>query len=166
MANTAENNDNTKKLGELIKDVRIAMMTTQESDGTLRSRPMATQQVEFDGDLWFFTSADAAKVEEVQQDQHVNLSYAKPNDDTYISVSGNAKFVRDIAKQKELWNPFVKAWFPNGPEDPQVALLKVEVGQAEYWDAPNSKMVKLAGLAKALITGQPPKLGENKKLDL
>lgn len=166
MANVTEKQDELKKLGELIKDVRVAMMTTEESDGALRSRPMATQRTVFDGTLWFFTKAESPKVSEVQRDQHVNLSYAKPDDDTYVSITGKAQLVRDVAKQKELWNPFVKAWFQNGPEDPEVALLKVDVEEAEYWDAPSSKMVKLAGVAKSLVTGQQPQMGENKKISL
>ena len=80
-----------KKLGELIEDIKIAMLTTVEEDGSLRSRPMGTQQVEFDGDLWFFTGQSTAKVDEIQQDQHVNISYANPDDNRYVSVSGRAR---------------------------------------------------------------------------
>ena len=159
--------DDIKKMGEMIKDIRFAMLTTAMPDGTLRSRPMATQQAEFDGDLWFFTGQSTAKVDEIQQDQHVNISYANPDDNRYVSVSGRARLVRDQQKMKELWNPMFKAWFPDGLDDPDLVLLKVDVTQAEYWDSPSSKMVQLAGLVKALATGQrADDIGENEKLQL
>src|SRR3712207_7628755 len=109
MHDQADRDVSIKKLGELIKDINIAMMTTVEADGSLRSRPMATQQVEFDGDLWFFTGASAAKVDEVRQDQRVNISYAKPDNQRYVSISGTAQLVRDKQKMKELWSPLFKA---------------------------------------------------------
>ena len=143
------------------------MLTTVHEDGSLHSRPMATQEPEFDGELWFFTGASSPKVGEVERDHRVNVSYAAPDDNTYVSISGTARLVRDKAKMKELWNPFVKAWFPKGLDDPELALLCVEVDKAEYWDAPSSKMVQLDGLVKATLTGKrPEKVGEHEKLDL
>jgi general stress protein 26 len=166
MADKNQHRDDVKKLGELIKDIKVAMLTTMEEDGTLRSRPMMTQQAEFDGDLWFFTGASAAKVHEIQGEQHVNVSYAEPGDQRYVSVSGAAELVRDAEKMRELWNPVYKAWFPGGLDDPDLALLKVNVSQAEYWDAPSGKMVMLAGFIKSLATGERFEGGENRKIDL
>lgn len=158
--------DNIKKLHDLIKDIRFAMLTTVEDDGTLHSRPMATQEFEFDGDLWFFTAADAAKVKEAQHDRHVNVSYSDPHNQKYVSVSGKAELVRDRTKIEELWNPLFKAWFPDGLEDPNLALLKVNVDKAEYWDSPSSKVVRLLGFAKAVITGKPiGNPGDNAKIE-
>ena len=130
------------------------MLTTEDADGVLRSRPMATQRVEFEGDLWFFTSASSKKVREAATHNEVNLSYVDPGSNKYVSVSGSASLVRDPAKARELWNPIYKAWFPKGLEDPILALLKVEVNKAEYWDSPSSTMVQLAGFLKAVATGQ------------
>jgi general stress protein 26 len=157
-----------EKIRELIKDIRFAMLTTVDEDGSLRSRPMATQKAELDGDLWFFTSAGSSKVDEVQHDQRVNLSYAAPDDNTYVSLSGTAVLVRDPAKMKELWNPALKAWFPKGLEDPEIALLRVRVEKGEYWDSPSSKMVQLAGFVKAIATGERYKAGkgEHDKVEL
>lgn len=166
MDNQADRNASIKKLGELIEHIDIAMFTTIDDNGTLRSRPMSTQQIEFDGDLWFFAGASSATAHEVQRDQRVNISYAKPDEQRYVSVSGAAELVRDQAKIKQLWNPIFKAWFPQGLEDPDLALLKVNVEQAEYWDAPSSKVVALIGFAKALVTGKRPEIGENEKIDL
>lgn len=157
--------DDVKKLAKLIKGIEIAMLTTRDDDGTLRARPMQTQNREFDGTLWFFTQASSHKVLEIDHEHQVNLSYAKPDDNRYVSVSGTATLVRDRAKIDELWSPVLKAWFPKGKDDPEVALLKVDVAKAEYWDAPNSTIVKLVGFAKAVLTGQQYRPGENEKLN-
>lgn len=153
--------DAIKKLDSMIKDVKFAMLTTVAEDGSLRSRPMATQKQEFDGDLWFFTRADSDKVHQAQQENHVNVAYANPDDQQYLSVSGRAELVRDKAKIEELWNPIYKAWFPQGLEDPELALLKVKVEGAEYWDTPNGKMVQLIGFVKAVVTGEPYKASKD-----
>ena len=160
--------DNIQKLGELIKEVKIAMLTTAEPDGTLRSRPMATQKTEFDGTLWFFTRASSPKVEEVENSDNVNVSYADPGNNTYVSVTGTGILVRDHNKAKELWNPILKAWFPKGLEDPDLALLHVTVEKAEFWDSPSSTMVHIAGFVKAIATGHAykPSAGEHEKISL
>jgi len=155
-----------EKLGQLIKGIKVAMLTTLCPDGSLRSRPMATQDAEFDGTLWFFTRGDAPKADEVRRSEQVNLSYASPTDQRYVSVSGTAHLVRDPQKIKEFWNPLLKAWFPEGRDDPQLALLRVDVEKAEYWDSPSSTTVHLVGFVKALVTGQPYRPGANEKVDL
>lgn len=161
-----EQNDPVKKLGEMIRDIKYAMLTTVDAEGALRSRPMATQNEEFDGELWFYTKASAPKVDEVEHDHHVNLSYSHPDDQRYVSISGTARLVRDEDKKKQLWSAPMKAWFPKGPEDPEVALLQVTVDKAEYWDTPGSTVVHLVGFVKAVATGKPYHPGENEKLDL
>ena len=132
------------KLGELITDLNVAMLTTVMEDGTLRSRPMVTQQIDLiDGTLWFFTSSNSPKTDEIIHQQQVNVAYASPDKQRYVSVSGRAHVLRDRAKAKELWKPTAKIWFPQGAEDPSLALLRIEVTAAEYWDSPSSKMVQL-----------------------
>lgn len=162
----ADRNEDYKKLEEMIEGIRIAMLTTVDDDGTIRSRPMGTQDIEFNGDLWFFTKEHSAKVEEVQQEHQVNVAYADPGKNRYVSVSGRATLVTDPVKLKELWTPVLKAWFPDGLEDPELALLKVSVEKAEYWEGPSSKVVQLLGFAKAALTGKPYDTGEHEKLDL
>ena len=157
--------DDVKKLAKLIKGINVAMMTTRDDDGTLRSRPMQTQNHEFDGTLWFFTQASSHKVDEINHEHQVNLSYAEPSDSRYVSVSGTATLVRDRAKIDELWTPVLKAWFPEGKDDPEVALLRVDVSKAEYWDVPTSTIVKLVGFTKAVLTGKQYWPGENEKLN-
>lgn len=157
----SERQDAIKKLGGMIKSTKFAMLTTIAEDGTLHSRPMATQQQEFDGDLWFFTGASSDKVHQAQQHQQVNVAYSDPDDMQFVSIIGTAQLVRDQAKIKELWNPIYKAWFPKGLEDPELALLKVNVEGAEYWDTPSGKMVQLVGFVKAVVTGQPYKASKD-----
>lgn len=161
-----EKDNPTQKLGELIKDLKFAMLTTVDDDGSLRSRPMATQNKTFDGELWFFTRASAPKVHEIEREQHVNVSYAHPTDQTYVSVSGKARVVRDVKKNEELWTAPMKAWFPKGPDDPETALLKITVDKAEYWDSASSAVVHMIGFVKATFTGKPYHAGENEKITL
>lgn len=155
-----------QKLGAMIKDVKFAMLTTQTPEGHLHSRPMATQQVEFDGVLWFLTSISSTKIDEVEQHHEVNVAYADASDDKYVSVAGTAEISRDRAKINELWSPFHTAWFPKGKDDPDIALIKVTVESAEYWNVPESKMVQLIGFAKAAITGKRYHPGEHGEVDL
>ncbi len=166
MENTKTRQEAIEKLNALIEDIDFAMLTTADTDGVLRSRPMSTQKAEFDGDLWFFTSDKTHKVEEIERDNRVNASYAKPEDNVYVSVSGTAEINKDRAKMEELWNPILKAWFPKGLDDPTICLLKVNVEQAEYWDSPSSTLVQIAGFVKALVTGKRADSGENEKINL
>lgn len=123
------------KLWELVRDIPVALLTTDDR-GTLRSRPMVAHQPTFDGTLWFFTRRSSHKSIELGDNYHVNLSYAAPAQNAYVSVSGLAQVVRDPAKQRELWNEEVARWIPADPADEDLALLKVEVQQAEYWSGP------------------------------
>jgi len=164
---TPEHEAHLKTLREIVKDIDFAMLTTLDDDGTLRSRPMSSnKEIEFDGDLWFFTYASSHKVDEVEREHQVGVSFADPKTQRYVSMSGAATLVRDKAKIEELWQPHLKAWFPKGTDEPDIALLKVNVSKAEYWDAPSSFVAHAVGLVKATLTGTPASGGENEKLDL
>jgi general stress protein 26 len=152
------------RLAELVEHSRIAMMTTADANGSLRSRPLATLQMDSQGTLWFFTSLTSPKVEEVDQHRQVNLSYANPEEMDYVSISGRATVVRDREKMRQLWTAWVQPWFPNGVEDPDLALLAVQVEQAEYWDAPGSKVGRMFGLVRAMRSGDTGALGEDVKV--
>jgi general stress protein 26 len=156
-----------RKLAELIKDFKIAMLTTIMPDGSLHSRPMRTQQTSFDGQLWFFSPIDAPKTGEIEVHRQVNVAYSSQNDHRFISVQGKAQVVRDPAKIRELWNPLYKAWFPKGVDDPTISLIRVDVEGAQYWDTPTSPVVYLKGFIQGLVTGKPPKdIGENEKIKI
>ena len=162
MADTAETHD---KLWSMIKDIKTCMMVTEDG-GVLRARPMASTQEDYDGTLWFYTRGGSHKVEEVQKDQTVCLTYAEPKDQNYVSLSGTAKLDFDKDDIKAHWSESLRTWFPKGTDDPDIAILKVKVTQAEYWDAPNSTMLHAYGYVKAVLTGAPPAPGGNEKVKL
>jgi general stress protein 26 len=149
-----------KKISELVKDIRIAMMTTLATDGTMSSRPMAVQDKPFDGKLWFLTRSGSEKVDEVAKDQHVTLTFAEPKDSKYISLKGRASVSEDRSKIHELWNPMYKAWFPKGEDDPEIAILRVDVSEGDYWEASGSSLVMLAKYVAASVAGGKIQLGE------
>ncbi len=143
-----------KKLKDIVNDVNIAMMCTTQKDNSIHSRPMATAGIDDDGTIWFFTNEGSEKVKEIENDNGLCLCYSEPKSNTYACVMGKAKAVDNKAKEKELWSPVLKAWFPKGLEDPNMTLIKVSPNHAEYWDANDSKMVVFFKLAKAAITGK------------
>lgn len=155
-----------KKIGELIKDVRIAMLTTAAPDGSFDSRPMATQKTDFDGTVWFLTRQDSGKVHEIANDSHVSLIYADPSNANYVSAKGRATVSRDQAKIHDLWNPMYKAWFPNGEDDPSIGVLRVDVAEAQYWEASSSRLVRGIKYVAAAATGGRVDLGETGKVKL
>jgi general stress protein 26 len=153
-----------ERVGELIAKARFAFVTTSATDGRLLSRPLAIQEREFDGDLYFFTMAPSAKTEQVAADSHVNVSLQSGDD--YLSIAGTASVTRDQAMIDELWNAHAAAWFEQGREDPSVALLKVHAESAEYWTMDSPKPVALLKYAKAIITGEQPDVATNRSLEL
>jgi len=156
---TAQGSD---KLAKLIKDIKFAMFTTHKMQGHLHSRPMTTQNKDItDDSLWFFMSRSGDPVSEFQGDDQVNVSYADPGSDTYVSVAGTARVVEDQARKQALWNKGAEAWFKGGVDDPDLALVQVSIAHADYWDVKESKIVQLYKTAEAAITGKPPKLGEH-----
>lgn len=156
--------EDTRKVAELIKDQRFAFLTTTTPEGKLTSRPMTLQEVEFDGDLWFFAEAGSHPVQHIQVSPQVNVGVGSGG--TWVSLTGHASVVADVAKKKELWNGGVEAWFPQGPEDASVVLLRVEGDSAEYWDSPGGRLATAFSFVKAKATGERIDAGENEKVDL
>jgi len=150
-----------RKIAELAKGIHICMMTTVSTDGELSSRPMAVQDEPFNGVMWFLTRSTSEKVDEIKQDQHVLLTFAEPSDSKYLSLKGRASVSQDRTKIKELWNPMYKAWFPNGEDDPLIAVLKVEVTEGDYWEASSSKLVMMTKYLAAAVTGGEVPVGES-----
>ena len=154
-----------EELWERIEDVRVALMTTVELDGSLRARPMWTQGDDFDGTLWFFASDDGALADELAHESRVCLAYGAPDKDLYLSVSGRAELLHDRAKAEEMWNTFAEAWFPGGVDDPNLVLVRVDVEQAQYWEDKKPKVLQFAEIVLGAVTGNPPKSGDVRKLD-
>ena len=152
------------KLIELTKDIKITMFTTIDAEGHFVSRPMAHHLVEPDGDLWFFAERDSRVFEQITANPHVGLTLT--SNDTWISIDGDAGVVEDLAKKTELWNSWVEAWLPQGPDDPNVVLIKVDAHTAEYWDTPGGTVASLLSFAKSKITGEPYQGTDREIVDL
>lgn len=152
------------KLREQIADIRVAMLTTVDELGDLRSRPMATLELGDDGDLWFFTRCDAPKVEETEREHRVNVAYAAPPSHRYVSVSGRAQLVHDREKIRRLWRPAHRLYFPDGPDDPALALLCVTPKFAEFWCTPPTLLGRAVHLLRTALAGQSPQPGSHEKL--
>lgn len=159
-------NDEQARLWNLIKDIKFGMLTHRHANGLLHSHPLTTQNRGSDeAVLYFFVPKNGEIAGSLASDANVNLSYADPGSDSYVSIAGQARMIEDAAKKKALFNPMVKSWFPQGLEDPNLGLLGVQIVDAEYWDVKDSKMVQFFKMAKAAMTGKPPSIGEHHKVD-
>lgn len=145
-----------KKVAELIKDVRTVMLTSSEP-GHLHSRPMTPLKLEADGSVWMFTSRDAFE----GVPGNVNLAFADHDHGSYVSLEGAAQLVDDRQRIHELWTLAAKPWFPDGPDSPDLILLKVETHEVAYWDSPGSKVVRALAMAASVVAGKPVGLGEH-----
>ena len=155
------------RLGELIQDINVAMITTVGLDGALHSRPMFTRRLENDENLWFFTSEDSLKAHEVSDEHQVNVTYSEPKHQRYVSVSGTATIVRERPLMHRLWHPMVRSYFPQGLDDPKLALLRVRIESAEYWEVAANQMAKLYAQARSIATGDALRpMGEHRHVDL
>jgi general stress protein 26 len=160
------------QLYELIDDIEIALMTTRRADGSLVSRPMATQARAEGSDLWFVTNGETAKIDELETDPQVNLAYYKNGTYEFVSVSGIARLSRDPQKLRELYSPDWRAWFGDeggarngGPEDPRIVLVLVEAQSATYLKARHGKAVTLFNVVKGAVTGARPDVGTKGELN-
>jgi general stress protein 26 len=153
MEKNLENEEALAKFKKLVEEIMICMFITDNTEEN-HTRPMATIDVEENGTLWFFTDIRSIKVEEVSMTKKVHLTYAHPGKDRYLDVRGSSSVVTDRQTIKDKWKPIVKPWFPNGPEDPNLALLKVEPTQTHYWDSETGKMVEFLKMAASIVTGK------------
>ncbi|MEO7046824.1 MAG: pyridoxamine 5'-phosphate oxidase family protein [Ferruginibacter sp.] len=160
------NKEQMDKFKELINEVRTCIFITKSAEGKLRGRPMATAKVEDDGSIWFFTNEYSGKVQEISHQNQIFLSYSSPSKNSYVVLTANATLSDDKAKMKELWNPIMKAWFPEGLEDPKILLVKADPEEVEYWDNSSNKIVVLFNMVKAAVTGKGYSEGEHGKLSV
>jgi general stress protein 26 len=145
--------ESLKYLREKIDHVKVAMLTTYNNGNGFNSRPMATADVDEEGNIWFFTNEHSPKASEISIENRVSLTYSDPDRHTYLSLIGDASLIADKENMKALWNPFIKAFFPGGIEDPNLILLKITLTDAEYWDSRSSSMVVLFNMLKAAVSG-------------
>jgi general stress protein 26 len=146
------------QVASLIDGMRIAMLTTIEDDGSLASRPMTALEMDADGALWFFTDLRSAKVDHLRV---ASLSFTDEDRATYVSLSGRSEVDTDRGRIHQLWTNFAKPWFPDGPDSPNLALLKFTPESADYWDGPNSKMARVFGMLASVVAGKPVAVGEH-----
>jgi general stress protein 26 len=154
MEKNLSNEEAVKKFKKLVNDINVCMFITNNNEQG-HTRPMATIEVEENGTLWFFTDLRSVKVEEVNKDHIVHLVYAHPGKESFLDVWGNASIVTDKQNIKDKWSPFVKAWFPEGLDDPNLALLRVQPQDVYYWDAEAGKMISFLKIIAGVVTGKP-----------
>jgi general stress protein 26 len=138
---------------EIAQDARFCMVTSTADDGALHARPMTPQQVTDELEAWFFVSRTSEQARDVAERPRVNLSFDGSSD--WLSVAGTATLVDDRRLVEEMWNPIVEAWFPDGPQDPDLVLLRVDAESAEYWKAPGGRAASRLSYVKAQATGGP-----------
>ena len=167
--NTDDKVPTDKKLDDLydlIDGIEIAMLTTRRGDGHLVSRPMQTQERETGLDLWFMTNVETHKLDDLMSDPHVNLAYYKDRSREWVSVSGLATVTTDRELVRELYKPDWKAWLGDeggdrdgSASDPRIALILVEAESVTYMKVTKPKPVVLFEVARAMVTGSTPKVG-------
>ncbi|MGL5862437.1 MAG: pyridoxamine 5'-phosphate oxidase family protein [Phycicoccus sp.] len=156
--------DGAAKVHDLIDGQRTAMLTTvHTTGGRLASRPMACQQADPDGTLWFLAFGDSEKAEEIRHTPDVNVAFTEEG--KWVSLSGRAAVVQDAGRARELWNDFAEAWFQCEPDDPRIAVIRVDGQSAEYWDSPG-KAGNIVQVLKAKVTGDRPDEGDNRTVEL
>ena len=148
--------DAIARLKELVEDIDFTMLTTQDTEGNLVSRPMSTREMDENGDIWFFTADDTKKVDEVEADHDVGLAYLDSKGMRFVSVAGRARLVHDRTKMEELYTASLDIWFEDGLDTPGIALLKVTPVESEFWEPKHGKIVMAAGMLKALVTRDTP----------
>jgi general stress protein 26 len=142
-----------EKIKELAEGIDICMFCTEVESLPFSTRPMSTQEVDEQGNIWFLSSAKSDKNLEIKQNDKVQLIYSKASDAHFLSVYGHADVLRDKQKLDEVWTTMAKAWFTEGKEDPDITLIRVRPEQAHYWDTKHGKVVSLLKIATAVVTG-------------
>ena len=161
-----QNEEAIKKMKELVEDIKTCMFCTNTTKIPFNTRPMATADVDDEGNLWFISNAESNKNDEIKDDATVQLIYAKGGDSEFLSVSGKATIVKDQEKINEVWNMFAKAWFKDGKKDPEVSLIKVVPSDVYYWDTVHGKMISLLKIAISAVSGASMDDGVEGKISL
>jgi len=158
-----ENSYDLPTLAKKLEGIRFTMFTTRQGDD-MRARPMTTLEASDDGSLWFFGVRDSELTNEVAADSRVGLAYADNGSGTYAYVVGRGYLREDRAQVDELWNAIPKAWY-NGPDDPDLQLVEVRLETAEYWDSPDSGVVRFLGILRAAVTDDEHEVGTHGEVE-
>ncbi|GAC1594003.1 MAG: hypothetical protein NVS3B19_16340 [Ginsengibacter sp.] len=143
-----------KKIQTIAGETDFCMFITLLGEKPLQGRPMSTQKIDDDGNIWFFSQESSNKNMQIKSDDHVQLFYSNNKSSEFLSVYGSAEVLKDTTKAKELWTPWVKTWFPDGPDDPNLTLIKVTPLDSYYWDTKNNRLVSLIKIAVGALTGK------------
>jgi general stress protein 26 len=142
-----------QRVREILDDARFVMMLTRASGGELHSRPMSIARVSDDGTLYFSSSIESVKVQDLQRDPRVDLVFQARTQ--YAHLSGRVEILRSRALIHELWQEDWKLWYPEGKDDPQIVILAVHPERAEYWDQSGTRGLSfLYRAAKAFVKGE------------
>ncbi|MFC5284979.1 pyridoxamine 5'-phosphate oxidase family protein [Pedobacter alpinus] len=160
-----EKGEKILKLRNLIDYVNVAMLTSMKANGKFYSRPMNTMQLDDEGNVFFFSDEHRPDVHDVLINNNVSVTYTNPENNTYIALQGKLFLNHDQEKINKLWIPAMKAWFPEGKEDPDLTLIRVEILKAEYWDSSASDMIVLFNMLKAIFKGETFSQGDHQKID-
>ena len=161
MKNEAQATADLEKLGDLIDGVEVAMLTTHAADGSMVSRPLQTLKFDGGGELVFFTSIASRKIDELAANHDVNLAYANPSKQIYVSVRGTARIDRDRATIDALWSPVQNVFFPQGKEDPDLVVLRVRVRDAACWESAGNFIARALDFAQGMLSREPRDLGKS-----
>lgn len=173
MATATSTDKQIDQLYELIADIKTAMFTTRMSDGRLVSRPMSTQKRNPMADLWFVTDIESHKIDELEAEPEINLSYFNTKSYEWVSVSGTATLSTDRDLIRSLYEPDWRAWFgkidevrDGGSEDPRLALVLVDASTVVYMKQDKPRPLVLFEVLKGMVTGDRPDTGEVHRLRL
>ena len=147
-------NEGVEKLKELVTAINICLFSTnlKGNDGAT-FRPMSAQEVDDEGNIWFFSDINSDKNREVQEDNLVQLIFSHPGKSSYMIVNGVAEISTDHKRIEELWSPAAKIWFEQGKDDPDISLIKVNTQSAYYWDTDGNKMINFFKFLASVATG-------------
>jgi general stress protein 26 len=154
---------NIDRVWDIIEGVGVCMLTTQ-FEGGLRARPVEPRPDRASGLIWVVTDLHSAKEHEIEAEHEIGLVFIDAKAKAYLSITARAQVRKDTAKAKEVWRGTDTIWWPGGPDDPNVCVLRIAPVTAELWDGPSSKAVAIYEIAKAKLIGAKPNLGENRKV--
>jgi general stress protein 26 len=152
MSTAQEEQAHREQAIEMARSGRLCMLTVRTDEGALLARPMTPLEVTDAGEVWFLVDTTSALAREVAASPEVNLSFEQG--DRWLSMSGRGKVLDDPGKVAQLWSPAAEAWFPAGPDDPRLGVLRVRARTAEYWSTPGGRIATALSFVKAKATGE------------
>jgi general stress protein 26 len=155
--------ESISRVWDIIEQSGVGMLTTRFGGG-LRARPLEPRSNREEGVICFVVDVRGGKDDEIERAPEVCLVLIDHKDKAYLSVSGRAAVMQDEAKARAIWKKTDNVWWPDGPGDPNVRVLRLVPERAELWDGPSNSAVAAFEFAKARVTGEKPNLGENRKM--